>query len=144
MLEAKIYITIDNCSPKSTKKHYGYVMECMVFGVPKTREGFGEITGTYHHATLTAIVEALSRFKKPCEITICTEDEYVLSMLELNLGTWADNGFLNSKGKPVASQKEWMDLWLLSRAHLLLTFPGKHQYSAWIRGELERRKKEEK
>lgn len=84
----------------------------------------------------------MKRFKKPCEITIHSEDEFVLSMLELNLENWAANEFKNSKGKPVANRKEWTDLWLLSKPHLILVNPGKHAYDSWIQGELAQRKKQ--
>ena len=40
MYQTKIYITTDSSSPKATEKHYGYVLECMVGGEAKTREGF--------------------------------------------------------------------------------------------------------
>ena len=64
MFQTKIYITTDSSSPKATEKHYGYVLECMVGGEAKTREGFGKVTGTYHQAVLTALAEALERFIK--------------------------------------------------------------------------------
>lgn len=106
MYQTKIYITTDSSSPKATEKHYGYVLECMVGGEAKTREGFGKITGTYHQAVLTALAEALDRFNQSCEVCICTEDEFVLNMLERNLAIWAGNEFLTSKKKPVANQEE--------------------------------------
>ena len=52
-MKAKIYITIDNSSPKLTEKNYGYVLECMINRSAITREGFGKTTGTYHQATLS-------------------------------------------------------------------------------------------
>ena len=114
MFQTKIYITIDSSSPKATEKHYGYVLECVVGGEAKTREGFGKITGTYHQAVLTALAEALGRFNQSCEVCICTEDEFVLNMLERNLAIWAGNEFLTSKKKPVANQEEWVGIWNLS------------------------------
>lgn len=106
MYQTKIYITTDSSSPKATEKHYGYVLECMVGGEAKTREGFGKVTGTYHQAVLTALAEALGRFNQSCEVCICTEDDFVLNMLERNLAIWAGNEFLTSKKKPVANQEE--------------------------------------
>lgn len=143
MFETKIYIEIDSSSPKVTEKCYGYVMECIVAGEPKTREGFGKVTGTYHQAVLTALGEALERFKQPCEICICTEDEFVLNMLERNLSAWVGNEFLNSKGKPVANREEWKKIWLLSNKHLMLTQQGKHEYTGWLQGEIKKRKEQD-
>ena len=74
---------------------------------------------------------------------ICTEDEFVLNMLERNLAIWAGNEFLTSKKKPVANQEEWMRIWSLSNKHLILTSPGKHEYTGWLQGEIEKRKEQE-
>ncbi len=141
MKKADIYIKTDSSSPKQTEKWYGYVMECKVAGEIKTREGFGKITGTYHKAVLTALIEALERFKEPCEIYIHTEDVFVLNMIELNLAVWAEKEFQTTKGKPVANQEEWAKIWDLSNKHLLLTEPGEHGYTEWLLTEMERRKK---
>ena len=140
MQQVKIYIETDSSSPKATEKHYGYVLEVMVSGQAVTREGFGKITGTYHQTVQTALAKALDRFNHSCEI--CTEDDFVLNMLERNLAIWAGNEFLTSKRKPVANQQEWMEIWRLSNRHLILTEPGKHEYTGWLQGEIEKRKRD--
>ena len=142
MQQVKIYIETDSSSPKATEKHYGYVLEVMVSGQAVTREGFGKITGTYHQTVLTALAKALDRFNQSCEVCICTEDDFVLNMLERNLAIWAGNEFLTSKRKPVANQQEWMEIWRLSNRHLILTEPGKHDYTGWLQGEIEKRKRD--
>lgn len=143
MQQVKIYIETDSSSPKATEKHYGYVLEVMVSGQAVTREGFGKITGTYHQTVLTALAKALDRFNQSCEVFICTEDDFVLNMLERNLAIWAGNEFLTSKRKPVANQQEWMEIWRLSNGHLILTEPGKHEYTGWLQGEIEKRKRDD-
>lgn len=137
MQQVKIYIETDNSSPKATEKSYGYVLEVMISGQAVTREGFGKITGTYHQTVLTALAEALERFNQSCEVCICTEDEFVINMLERNLSIWAGNEFLTSKKKPVANRQEWMRIWRLSNRHLILTESGKHQYTGWLKGAIE-------
>lgn len=139
-MQVKIYITVDSSSPKVTEKVFGYVLEAMRGGLIETREGFGKTTGTYHQAVLTALAKALDRFNRPCEVCVCSEDEFVLNMLERNLAVWAGNEFLTTKNKPVANQREWMEIWRLSNMHLILTEPGRHDYTGWLRGEIERRK----
>ncbi len=64
-------------------------------------------------------------------------------VLECNLAIWAGNEFLTSKKKPVANQEEWMRIWSLSNKHLILTAPGKHEYTGWLQGEIEKRKEQE-
>lgn len=142
MFKTSIYIATDSISPKTTEKYYGYVLECMVDGEAKTREGFGKVTGTYHQAVLAALAEALERFSRASEICIHSEDGFVLGMLERNLAVWAGNEFLTSKHRPVANRDEWMRIWSLSDRHLILTEPGKHAYTGWLQGEIQKRKED--
>lgn len=143
MKTAHIYIATDSSSPKVAERHYGYVLECEVSGEARTREGFGEITGTYNQATLAALVEALGRFRQGCELHIHTENTFVLGMICRNLKTWAGNGFLTSKGKAVANREEWEEVWRLSREHLIAAEPGGHSYSGWLLEEIRKRKEKE-
>lgn len=138
-----IYIATDSSSPRVTEKRYGYVMECEASGEIRTREGFGRITGTYHQAILTALIESLQRFNQGCEVHIHTEDTFVLNMYQKNLKAWVSNGFITSKGKPVANREEWMKLAELTREHLVLAEPGKHTYTGWLLAEIEKRKEQE-
>lgn len=142
MYQTKIYISVDSSSPRPTEKYYGYVLECMVGGEAKTREGFGKVMGTYHQAVLTALAEALERFNQSCEVCICTEDEFVLNMLEHNLVIWAGNEFLTSKHKPVANQEEWIRVWEASKNQIIHGAIGRHAYSGWLSGEINRRKEQ--
>lgn len=140
MHEVHIYIETNSASPRVTEKKYGYVLECqMPYSGKQTREGFGQITGTYHQATLEAMGEALERINQSCEVHIHTPDEFVLNMMQNNLETWAGSGFLNSKGKPVANQEAWMQLWPLVRKHLVKPRSGKHSYSEWLQTEMRKK-----
>lgn len=138
MQRVDIYIAIDSASTRISKKMYGYVLECEVSGQAKTREGFGTAEGTYHFGELTAMIAALERLKQPCEVHIHSENDFVLSMLERNLRTWAAAGFVTTKGKPVANKELWMIVWKLSQKHLVKTVPGKHPYSEWLKEEMKK------
>lgn len=132
MQEIHIYIETDSTSPRVMRRKYGYVLECFHSGNPETRDGFGTVDGSWHKAVLCALVEAVGRLIRPCEVHIHTDNEYVLCMMEKHLEHWAVSDFVGSKGKPVAGQEEWKRLWELSREHLLLSEPGKHAYSGWL------------
>lgn len=142
-METKIYIATDSRLPRASVKWYGYVLECTQGGSTWTKEGFGTVTGTYHKATLAALADALQRFRRPCEIHIYTEDSFALNMLGRNLAPWAGNGFLSSRGEPVANGAEWKRVWEESRGHTLVAEPGPHAYGGWIRGEIGRKKREQ-
>lgn len=137
-----IYIETDSISPRPMPRNYGYVLECEYLGKPITRAGFGRMEGSWNKAVLVALVEALKRLNRSCEVHIHTRNEYILRMLENNLEHWAAAGFVGSKGKPVANREEWETLWQLGQEHLLLTEPtgsGRHAYSRWLLEEMGRR-----
>lgn len=90
-----------------------------------------------------AMIKAMERLNQSCEVYLHTENEFVLNMLERNLDRWAGNEFLTTKGKPVANQEEWMQLWRLAEKQLILTVPGKHEYSGWLSGEIKKRKEQD-
>lgn len=140
MRRADIYIEIENTSPKASEKWYGYILECKVDGETKTREGFGKIEGTYHQAVLTALIEALERFRESCEVHVHTENEFILNMIDMNLEKWAGNEFQTSRGKLVANQEEWVRIWGLSNKQLLITEHGDHEYASWLESAIRREK----
>ena len=142
MMQTHIYIAVDSCSPRSSEKNYSYILECIVSGEPVTRDGYGQTEGSYHKAVLEALADALERFTKECDITIHSENDFVLNMLTMNLPAWAENGFLTAKGKPVANQEQWMRVHEASKKHVIHTETGRHSYSGWLSGEINRRKEQ--
>lgn len=140
MKKADVFLKTDSVSPKKAEKWYGYVLECKVDGETKTREGFGKIEGTYHQAVLTALIEALERFRESCEVHVHTENEFILNMIDMNLEKWAGNEFQTSRGKPVANREEWIEVWGLSNKQLLITEHGDHEYASWLESAIRREK----
>lgn len=138
-MEVHIYIGTDSKAPKSCTRKYGYVLECNLRGTPWTKEKFGEAEGTYHSIVLRALIEAMKRLTKESEVHIHTENVYILSMLEKNVDNWEENGYMTSKGKPVANADQWKELHSITENHLLLSEPGKHTYTKWM---IERMKKD--
>ena len=131
-----IYIETDSTSMKNIERKYGYVLEVEKENGVRTIEGFGSMTGTYNLVILTALIEALGRFKKSCEVYIHTQNIYILNMIENNLTRWEKNGFTTAAGKPLANQSEWQLLWKLANKHLIMVEPGIHSYSEWLQSEI--------
>lgn len=142
MKAVNIYIATDSANTRKSKRSYGYVLECMKGGEPQTLSGFGETESTFHETNLIAVVEALGRLNQSCEVHIHCEDRFILNMMEHNLELWAARDFQTVKGKPVESEEYWRKLWELQKRQLILTECGKHEYSQWIRDEMERRRKD--
>ena len=137
-MEVHIYIGTDSKAPRVQTRKYGYVLACTLKGKLETKQGFRETKGTYNRAVLEAITEAVARVVKPSEIHIHTENTFVLTMLEENLDKWEQNGYVTTKGEPVANGDLWKQLKEKAGEHLLLSEPGKHEYSMWIQEQLKR------
>lgn len=138
MMEVHIYIGTDSKAPRTQVRKYGYVLACTLKGKLKTKQEFKETKGTYNRVTLEAITEAVARVVKPSEIHIHTENAFILTMLEENLDKWEQNGYVITKGEPVANGDLWKQLKEKAGEHLLLSEPGKHEYSMWIQEQLKR------
>lgn len=80
------------------------------------------LTGSVPQATnnqmeLRAVIEALSYFKKPNQIRIYSDSEYVIKGLTEWLPKWKKNGFKTSEGKPVKNKELWEILDKLMNFH---------------------------
>lgn len=138
-----IYAEVGNVAPRSMRRTTAYILEYITAsGQTVTREEFRERDATYNAAVLQAISDALGRMTKSCEIHLHTQNRYVLNMIEHRLKIWAANGFCNTRGEPVANQKDWEKLWELGQEHLLVPEPGMHGYYGWMADEMRRREDE--
>ena len=120
----------------------GYVLECSINGKPVTVSGLEKAQATSHAAELTAVVSALKRMQKPADITIHTEDAYILTYARM-IDELAAGGFLKSDGTVIKNRELWEEFYELTKPHSLTVRVGNHQYTNWIRSELKRRETEE-
>ena len=128
-MKVDIYITIDSLVPKRTKKRYACLLKCTLRnGEDHKRTYFGEVTGTYHHAVLTAIIAALKELNKKCDVNLYVNDGHVTGNIRNFLETWAQKGFQTSKGKAVVNMAEWQQLWKLVKQHKVTPVQGIHEY----------------
>ena len=133
-MDIKIYIGVSTKSPRRTERKICYLLSCEKDGKEETRGGDPEtVTETYHGATTIAVERAMKRITGPCKVKIYAEDAWTLNMIRKQMPEWAKSGFRNGKGKPIHLQKEWMQIWLTSKEHEILTEVGPHTYSEWMR-----------
>ena len=137
MQRVHIYIEAERVLRK-TQKWYGYVLE--LEGTGATREGFGQIDGTYHLAAIRATLEAMRRITKPCEIVLHMPDQTMVRHFR-SLDQWAERKFMLEAGEPMAHREVWEEIWNASKPHTLSVNEGKHAYSDWIQAEIRQRKK---
>lgn len=133
-MDIRIYIGVSTRSPKKSRRKICYLLTCEKDGKEETRGGDPEeVTETYHGSTVIAVSRALKRITGPCRVTIYAEDPWTMNMITTQLQTWSRTGFRNGKGKPIHLQQEWMQIWLTSKEHEIITEVGQHKYSEWMR-----------
>ncbi|MCI5851164.1 MAG: ribonuclease HI [Sutterellaceae bacterium] len=89
----------------------------LVYG-PHTLDLYGgEAMTTNNRMELTAVIVALSALKKPCEITVHLDSQYVKNGIEQWLPGWIRKGWKTASGKPVKNEALWKKLSELSSRH---------------------------
>jgi ribonuclease HI len=82
------------------------------------RELFGgEALTTNNRMELTAVIEALSALKRPCEVTIHTDSEYVRKGITEWIHNWKRRGWMTADRKPVKNAELWQKLDALAQSH---------------------------
>ncbi|MEK8084983.1 ribonuclease HI [Aquabacterium sp. A3] len=77
----------------------------------------GEPQTTNNRMELTAVIEGLASLKRPCDITIYTDSEYVRKGITEWLASWKRRGWKTADNKPVKNVDLWQRLETLAAAH---------------------------
>lgn len=94
----------------------------------RQREAFGGVLQTTNNRMeLTAVIMGLSLLKKPCDVIIRSDSQYVVKGCEQWLSGWKRNNWRNSSGKPVKNDDLWRELDGLMKKHLSIKFE-------WVKG----------
>ena len=83
-------------------------------------------TTTNNRMELSAVIEALSALKSPCEVALHTDSRYVIDGITKWIFGWQKNGWKNAAKKPVVN----IDLW---QALLIAVKPHKISWH-WVKG----------
>lgn len=121
----KIEIYTDGaCSGNPGKGGWGAVL--VYNGIEKELSG-GEMETTNNRMELTAVIEALSALKEPCEVTLTTDSKYVCDAINKKwVYSWKQNGWKKADKKPALN----VDLW-----ERLLPLLEKHNVTfEWVKG----------
>lgn len=145
MDKVNIYIKTDFKGVRASDGHYGFVLETDTAAGPYTREEFGIIPkATVNRAEAKALLMALKKLKKTCELTIYTDSEYVVAGTRWYEG-WKRNGWLTANGGNVANRDVWEELMPVLAMHTYrFEVRQHHKYASWLRSELERAGKRDK
>ena len=88
----------------------------------------GEPLTTNNRMELTAVIEGLSALKRPCEIALYLDSQYVRQGITSWIKGWKGKGWRTSTGQPVKN----VDLW--QRLDALVAGSGHRIDWHWVRG----------
>lgn len=112
----KIEIYTDGaCSGNPGKGGWGAVL--VYNGIEKELSG-GELETTNNRMELTAVIEALSKLKEPCEVTLTTDSKYVCDAINKGwLNSWKNNNWKKADKKAALNVDLWQKLLPLLETH---------------------------
>ena len=123
MKKVNVY-TDGACRGNPGKGGWGAILEYK--GIRREMSG-GERETTNNRMELTAVIEALSALKEPCEVTLYSDSKYVIDGLSKGWArSWKKNGWKKSDNKRALNS----DLW-----EKLLNLLSHHKSSfIWVKG----------
>jgi ribonuclease HI len=120
----KIEIFSDGaCSGNPGVGGWGSILRCG--GKVKELSGADGDT-TNNRMEMTAAIAALEALKRPCEVVVTTDSQYLVKGMTEWIAGWVRKGWVNSKKEPVLNRDLWERLQSLAAIH-------KIQW-AWVRG----------
>jgi len=75
---------------------------------------------TINRMELTAIIRALSFLQVPCTIEIRADSAYAMNGTNTWVEAWTENGYINSKHKPVENRDLWEQIYTYKSKHDLI------------------------
>lgn len=111
------------CSGNPGPGGYGTILRFK--GVSRELSGADPVT-TNNRMELTAALVGLKELKRPCQVTVTTDSQYLVKGMTEWIPGWIRNNWKNSKKEPVVNR----DLW---EALLDAVAPHKVQWQ-WVRG----------
>lgn len=145
MDKVNIYVMTNVKGVRAADGIYGFVLETETANGPYTLEEFGNLSKvTANRAEAKALLIAIRKLKKPCDLTIYTESAYVASGTKWFSG-WQRNGWLTANGATVANRDIWEELMPeLGRHTYIFEVKQAHGYKSWLAGEIGKRQQGQK
>lgn len=86
----------------------------------------GEAHTTNNRMELTAVIRALEALKRPTQVRVLTDSQYVQRGISEWIFNWKKNGWRTSDKKPVKNADLWQELDALARQHQITW--------SWVKG----------
>ena len=102
----------------------------LMYGTYKREISGGEANTTNNRMELTAVIQALSILKEPCNIELWSDSKYVIDGLSKGWAkSWKARGWVKSDKKPALNPDLWDQLLKLTEIHSV-------NYH-WVKGHME-------
>ena len=125
-MKNKIKIYTDGaCSGNPGKGGWGAVLIYYDKDETQYLSGSDKLT-TNNKMELTAAIESLKLIKKPNDIELYTDSQYVKNGISLWIINWKNNGWKTASKKPVANKELWIELDKIVQFHNVKWF--------WVKG----------
>ena len=116
MKQVDIY-TDGSCRKNPGPGGWGAVL---VYGSHELELSGGEAETTNNRMELTSVIEALSRLKEPCAVTLTSDSRYVIDGLEKGWAqSWRKKGWKKGDGSPALNPDLWEKLLCLCEKHTI-------------------------
>ena len=97
----------------------------------RTSDQENEISGSAKSTTnnimeLTAAVVALKQLKKPCEVVLTSDSQYLVKGMTQWIKGWTKKGWITASKQPVKNKAIWLELDQLNKIHKISW--------KWVRG----------
>lgn len=128
MYDVNIYIKTTVKGPRKRDGFYEYILETQTAAGMATCQLTKEIKdATENRAELLAIVEALKRLNRSCNLHIYTDSEYVAAAIKEDwIKRWRDSGWVTAKGKEIANRDLWQKMAELLNGNLVTFHVKEH------------------
>lgn len=124
-MEKTVYLYTDGaCKGNPGAGGWGVLMR---YGAHEKELFGGEAETTNNRMELTAVIEGLKALKRPCNVQICTDSQYVKNGMESWIYGWKKNGWKTASKQPVKNEDLWRELDdLVGRHHVSWTWVKGH------------------
>ncbi len=102
------------CSGNPGPGGYGAILR---YGGQKKELSGGTRETTNNRMEMTAAIEALRQLKRPCNVLITTDSQYLVKGMTEWIEGWQRKEWRNSKKEPVVNKDLWEQLLSLSKVH---------------------------
>ncbi len=138
-MRVDIYVQTNIRGVRKSSGAFVWLIEAKSAKGPDTRDGKKSVLNvTGRIAELMALICALERLTKPCEIMLHVNNPNLAKTIDQGwFSAWVESGFIDCKGEEIKDADKWRHFHELLKIHTLIGITSeRHTYSSWMAMEL--------